>query len=65
MKGSREFGFYPKGNRGSLKHCKPGLNIVQFVLYQYHSGNRVEYVPGLGFFLNSISSFKSHNCSAR
>lgn len=33
LRDSNEFGFYPKGNRDSLKNFKQGFNVIQFVIY--------------------------------
>lgn len=33
LRDSNEFGFYPKGNRDSLKNFKQGFNMIQFVIY--------------------------------
>lgn len=66
LKGVSEFRFYPKGNRDSLKNFEQGFNMIQFVIYQGHSGNRVEYIPVSGTFLNIMLSFNPQdNCPAR
>ena len=62
LKDSNEFGFYPKGDRDSLKNFKQGFNTIQFVIYPDHSGSRVGYIPVLSTFLNIILSFNPHNC---
>lgn len=54
LKGFSEFRVYPKGNRDSFKQ---GFNMIQFVIYQDHSGNNVEYIPVAGTFLNIMLSF--------